>query len=564
MASSSLLLTDPVVLADLEMLLMGGYAPLSGYMGSKDYHSVLERLRLVSKDNALWPLPICLGLTQEEAKGFSTGDSIDLVGVHANHLATLEVEEIYEGDLEKEFRLALGCRNEADGMNHPWAVYLANKFQGKNPVYLAGSLSEGPDGFHHLSFARHHLKPAQTRGLPKPMVGMQTRNPLHGCHLELLKRAMRSVGAATLLLQPVVGPTQPGDVPPGVRVKCYEAALQTLPLAAQRRTTLCLLPLAMRMAGPREALWHALIRKNYGCTHFVVGRDHAGPSTKRGDGSPWYGALEAQELCRAHQEEMGIEVVPVGHLHYVPSANAYLADGEFSKGEPTERISGTLFRRMLQDGQEIPPWFSPPPVISILKDHYGKGGVCVYFTGLSGAGKSTLAEGLKEMLQEVLPASKSISILDGDVIRSHLSKGLGFSQEDRSTNVQRIGYVCSEIVRHGGIVLAANIAPFRSDRIFNRALIEKEGTYIQVHVETPLNVCEQRDVKGLYAKVRSGAIKNFTGISSPYETPEQGLDMTPGDFVVDTTGSVEATLKPILQRLCTIFHGASSNHTRLD
>jgi len=316
--------------------------------------------------------------------------------------------------------------------------------------------------------------------------------------------------------------------------------------------TLCLLPLAMRMAGPREAVWHALIRKAYGCTHFVVGRDHAGPSTKRGDGSAWYGALEAQELCLKHQEELGISIVPVGHLHYVPSACAYLADGEFHPDEPTERISGTMLRTMLSEGQKVPSWFSPPSVISVLKDHYRKGGVCVYFTGLSGAGKSTLAEGLKTILEDLLPPTKSVTILDGDVVRARLSKGLGFSEEDRSTNVRRIGYVASEIVHHGGIVLVANIAPFVGDRLANRALIEKEGSYIQVYVSTPLATCEERDVKGLYVKVRSGLIKQFTGISSPYEEPKEGVDMGPKDLVVTTESSIETSLATLVSHLRTL------------
>lgn len=550
MSVKSLVVTDPVRLADLEMLLMGGYAPLTTYLGSEDYHSVLDEMRLVSQGGALWPLPICFGLTKEEAKAYEVGDRIEILDKDHRHLATLSLAETYEGDLTKESVMALGCTSPEDEANHPWAVYLRSTFgHDTNPIYLSGPLVQGKDGFSHLAFAKHHLTPAETKDLPKPMVGMQTRNPLHGCHLELLKRAMRSTASSTLLLQPVVGPTQPGDVPPSIRIKCYEAALQTLTPSAQERTTLCLLPLAMRMAGPREAMWHALIRKAYGCTHFVVGRDHAGPSTKRADGSSWYGALEAQNLCLKHQKEMGIKIVPVGHLHYVPSANAYLADGEFSKDEPTKRISGTIFRKMLNENESIPEWFSPPSVISILKAHYGKGGICVYFTGLSGAGKSTLAEGLKEILSELLPPSKTVSILDGDVVRTHLSKGLGFSPEDRSTNVQRIGYVASEIVRHGGIVLVANIAPFAKDRLVNRSLIEKEGTYIQVHVETPLEVCEERDVKGLYAKVRTGMIKTFTGISSPYEVPKEGVDMGPLDLVLDTRETPRQTLQPLVDLL---------------
>ena len=524
---------------------MGAFDPLTGFMGALTYESVVEGMRL--EDGRPWPMPIVFPYDGSES--LKLGTTLRLETSQGSHVATLEVEEVFKPDLAREFEKVLGCSGPQDYKCHPWSSHLLSTYDVNKLVYVGGKVTAGPVSLRPLAFQGLHLQPEETKTIEGPLIGMQTRNPLHCCHLELLKRAMRSVGGAKVLLQPVVGPTQPGDVPPDVRIKCYEAAIKTLSPEAQARVTLCLLPLAMRMAGPREALWHALIRKNYGCTHFVVGRDHAGPSTKRGDGSGWYGGLEAQDLVASFQEEIGIQIIRVGHLHYVPSASAYLANGEFGEGEPTKRISGTQLRTMLKEGKEVPSWFSPPEVVDILQAYYGRGGLCVYFTGLSGAGKSTLAEGLAERLKEVLPSSKAITVLDGDIVRTHLSKGLGFSAEDRSTNVRRIGYVASEIVKHGGIVLVANIAPFTADRLANRASVEAVGRYVQVHVSTSLEVCEKRDVKGLYAKVRAGEIKLFTGVSSPYEDPEEGVDMGPSDFTLDTDASLDASLTSLMKHL---------------
>jgi len=430
-----------------------------------------------------------------------------------------------------------GCSRE-EGSAHPQASRVKD-----DQWYIGGRVQE-KDGILHTDFIAQRRTPTAVKKIigDSEMIGFQTRNPLHYCHVELIRRAMRQVPNTKVLLHPVVGPTQPGDIPYAVRIKCYQALLKVFPPG---KVILSLLPLAMRMAGPREALWHALIRKNYGCSYFIVGRDHAGPSVKKADGTPFFAPYAAQELCLGMAERIGMKFIVSQAIHYVPGLGVYLTGDEKHPDEPSEFISGTQLRGMLKDGKDVPSWFSPPSVISILKNYYA-GGLCVYLTGLSGAGKTTLALLLQKHLQEV--QSRKVTILDGDVIRTHLSAGLGFSREDRSRNVRRIGYVASEIVKHGGIVICANIAPFREDRDFNRRLVSSNGRYIQVYLSTPIEVCEKRDVKGLYKKVREGKIKNFTGIDSPYEVPSSE-EMTTDDLTLPTSNSLEETLGRISDHL---------------
>lgn len=560
--------------ADLKMILCSGYSPLTGFMCAKDYDRVVKDMRLAN--GLIWPIPIVLDVEEQTALQIKKGDVVTLVSNSENRVGILHVQDVYAPDIQTEFANVLGCKSLEDELVHPWSKRIHNMYKnGKRVYYVGGRVEKGPDEFQKKPFDYMCMNPKvikQKLSCKGPIIGIQTRNPLHGCHIELIKRAMRSVSFPStslvtslvtsshtnkqshhkshVLLQPVVGPTQNGDVPPEIRVKCYQEAIETLEDEAKHRVTLALLPLAMRMAGPREALWHAIIRKNYGCTHFVVGRDHAGPSTKRANGSDWYGSTEAQDFVCSFEDEIGINIIRVGHLYYVPSCGSYLSNDEFADGEPTECISGTQFRHMLQNCITVPSWFSPPSVVRILQEYYRRGGICVYLTGLSCAGKTTLAININSMIQERLPPNRTVTILDGDVVRTHISKGLGFSREDRSTNVRRIGFVATEIVKHGGIVIVSNISPFKEDRIANRnQIVSVGGTYIQVFVDTPLNVCEKRDVKGLYKKARTGAILEFTGISSPYERPVYGEDMFDTDFVAMTDTDVETTSKNIFEHI---------------
>jgi sulfate adenylyltransferase len=346
------------------------------------------------------------------------------------------------------------------------------------------------------------------------VVAFQTRNPMHRVHEELTKRASKMIGGS-LLIHPVVGMTKPGDVDHYTRVRIYKALVENY---YDENTLLALLPLAMRMGGPREAVWHAIIRRNYGANHFIVGRDHAGPG-KDSQGEPFYGPYDAQEMLSAVADEVGVKMVPFEWMVYLPDEDRYEVISNVKEGVKTLQISGTQVRDdYLAKGKTLPEWFTRPESAQILLEAhppYHKQGFCIWFTGLSGAGKSTIAKRLTNMLQEY---GRNPTVLDGDVVRTHLSKGLGFSKEDRDTNILRISFVAGEIVRHTGTVICAAISPYRQARAEARKMV-KEGHFIEVFVDTPLAVCEDRDVKGLYARARAGEIKNFTGIDDPYEAP---------------------------------------------
>jgi sulfate adenylyltransferase len=389
-----------------------------------------------------------------------------------------------------------------------------------HPVYVGGSLNgiEAPThyDFKHLRDTPKELRERFRKLGWRKVVAFQTRNPMHRAHLELTFRAAKDV-EANLLIHPVVGMTKPGDVDHFTRVRCYE---QLLPHYPEQTTALSLLPLAMRMGGPREAAWHALIRKNYGCTHFIVGRDHAGPGNDR-DGKPFYGPYDAQQILRDHADELDITMVPFRNMVYVEEHAQYEPDDEVESGSRVLSISGTELRRRLRDGLEIPDWFTFPEVAGELRRTHPpryRQGFTVFFTGLSGSGKSTVANALMVKLMEM--GGRPVSLLDGDVVRKHLSSELGFSKEHRDLNIQRIGYVASEITKNGGIAICAPIAPYAQTRRLVREMVEPLGGFVEIHVSTPLEVCEARDRKGLYAKARAGIIKGFTGIDDPYEVPQ--------------------------------------------
>jgi sulfate adenylyltransferase len=466
----------------------------------------------------LFPIPVTLPV--EPGDHLQLGADIALRDPKNNLLAIMTIEEIYEWDRDEVALKAFGSLD----IRHPMVVEMAR--WGK--VNISGRL-EVLQLPHYYDFQELRLTPAQTRaqletfGYPN-VVAFQTRNPLHRVHEELTKRAAAEVDGV-LLLHPSVGMTKPGDVDHYTRVRTYKTLVNNY--YEPKRVLLSLLPLAMRMAGPREALWHAIIRRNHGVNHFIVGRDHASPGVDS-TGKPFYGPYEAQELVEQHSEEIGVKPVPFHEFVYLPDENRYEQVSKIAPGTRTASISGTQVRDdYLNKGRLLPAWFTRPEVAEILGEAYPPRhhqGVCVWFTGLSGAGKSTTAEVMQLLLLEY---GRRATMLDGDVVRTHLSKGLGFSKEDRDTNIRRIGFVAAEIAKHGGLVVCAAVSPYRSIREEVRSIVG-EDQFVEVFVNTPLEECERRDTKGMYAKARRGEIKDFTGIDDPYEEP-----LNP-EIVIDT------------------------------
>ena len=492
---------------DLELLTTGAFSPLDRFMGQKDYQSVLDEMRLSS--GHLFPIPITLPV--DAGNDLREGQDVALRDAQNHLLAVITVEEIYEWDLAETARKVF----DTEDLRHPLVAEMHR--WGKRNISGRLRVLELPP---HYDFQELRLTPAQTRARLESfgrsnVVAFQTRNPLHRAHEELTKRAAQKVNGP-LLLHPVVGMTKPGDVDHYTRVRTYRALARRY--YEPDSVLLALLPLAMRMAGPREALWHALIRRNYGASHFIVGRDHASPGIDS-EGRPFYGPYDAQKLVEQYSSELGVGVIPFSELVYLPAEERYEEASAAPPHLETSSISGTQVREeYLSNGRELPAWFTRPEVAQILAEAYPpryRQGVCIWFTGLSGAGKSTTAEVLTVLLQQ---HGRQISVLDGDVVRTHLSKGLGFSKDDRDTNIRRIGYVAAEIVRHGGVAIAAAVSPYRATRNDVRNMVGKDN-FVEVFVDAPLEICEQRDVKGMYAKARRGEIAGFTGIDDPYEAP---------------------------------------------
>ncbi len=492
---------------DLEMLATGGFSPVASFMGERDYHRVLDEMRL--HNGTLFPIPITLPLVPHPE--LRVGQDITLRDAMNNILAVLSVREIYEWDMYEVAAKVIGSTDP----RHP----LTSEMNRWGPVNVAGHLRvlQLPA---HYDFTDYRLTPAQVRQRLAEsghgnVLAFQTRNPMHRVHEEITKRAMQRIDGS-FLLHPVVGMTRPGDVDHFTRVRTYIALLERYyPLDSVH---LSLLPLAMRMAGPREALWHMIIRRNFGVNHLIVGRDHAGPGQDSA-GKPFYGPLDAQELAEEYSDEIGVKVVPFDNLVYLVDEDRYEEENRVTGTPKTLSISGTKVREdYLGQGRLLPEWYTRREVAEILKDSYPalyRQGICIWFTGLSGSGKSTTANILIPLLMQ---EGRKVTMLDGDVVRTHLSHGLGFSKEDRDLNVRRIGFVSAEIVSHGGVVVASAVSPFRATRNDVRNMIGPEN-YIEVFVDTPLEVCEARDTKGMYRRARRGEIKNFTGIDDPYEPP---------------------------------------------
>ena len=517
---------------DLELLATGAFSPLDRFMGQEDYQRVLHEMRLCH--GQIFSLPVTLPVDASPALHLDR--DIGLRDAKNDLLAVMTIEEIYPWARAEAAQHVFGTLD----VRHP----LVAEMHRWGPLHLAGRLQmlQLPK---HYDFQDLRLTPAQTRARLEALgyaniVAFQTRNPLHRVHEELTKRAVQEVHGV-LLLHPVVGLTKPGDVDHYTRVRAYKAL--TAGYYDPNRILLSLLPLAMRLAGPREALWHALIRRNYGANHFIVGRDHAGPGNDA-TGQPFYGPYDAQDMLHRYSGELGVTMVPFRELVYLPDEERYEEVSRITATTRTASISGTQVREQyLNQGRTLPSWFTRPEVAEILAETYPpryRQGVCIWFTGLSGAGKSTTAEVLTVLLLE---HGRQVTLLDGDVVRTHLSQGLGFSKADRDTNIRRIGFVAAEIVRHGGVAICAAVSPYRATRNDVRHLVGADH-FVEVFVDTPLEVCEARDTKGMYAKARRGEIKDFTGIDDPYEPPENP------ELTLDTvTHTPEDNARRILQHL---------------
>jgi sulfate adenylyltransferase len=501
---------------DLELIAIGAFSPLDRFMDRESYRRVLDEMRLTC--GHLYPIPVTLPV--EPSSDLRLDKDIALYNSKNEFLAVMTIEDIYEWDVGEAAQKVFGTQD----LRHP----LVSEMRRWGRLNISGRLRIAQLPRHYDSIDLR-LKPTETRKILESygrenVVAFQTRNPLHRAHEELTKRASESVNG-TLLLHPVVGMTKPGDVDHYARVRTYKALVKKY--YEPSRTLLSLLPLAMRMGGPREAVWHALIRRNYGANYLIVGRDHAGPGLDS-TGKVFYGPYDAQQLLEKHSEEIGVKAIPFQELVYMPEEERFEEVSLIQAQTKTCSISGTQVREdYLNRGKKLPGWFTRPEVAEILAETYPpqyRQGVCIWLTGLSGAGKTTTAEILTVMLME---HGRQVTVLDGDVVRTHLSKGLGFSREDRDTNVLRIGFVAAEVARHGGIVIAAAVSPYRTTRDEVKNYIGAER-FIEVFVDAPLEVCEQRDVKGIYAKARRGELKGFTGIDDPYEPP---LDP---DITIDT------------------------------
>lgn len=516
----------PRQICDLELLMNGGFSPLNGFLGKADYDGVVENMRLA--DGSLWPIPINLDVTAEFAEGLILDEHVALRDQEGVILATIKITDKWMPNKVHEAEKVFG----ANDLAHPSVNYLHNQ---AGPIYLGGPVT-GIQEPTHYDFRKRRNTPNELRGYFRKMgwnriVAFQTRNPLHRAHQELTFRAAKEA-QANLLIHPVVGLTKPGDIDHFTRVRCYEAVLDQYPSST---TSISLLNLAMRMAGPREAVWHGLIRANHGCTHFIVGRDHAGPG-KNSSGKDFYGPYDAQDLFRLHQAEIGVEMVDFKHMVYVQERAQYEAIDEVADGSTVLNISGTELRRRLNEGLDIPDWFSFPQVVSELRRSRpprAQQGFTVFFTGFSGSGKSTIANSLMIKLMEM--GGRPVTLLDGDIVRKNLSSELGFSKEHRDLNIRRIGYVASEITKNGGIAICAPIAPYSSTRGAVREDIEAFGAFVEVHIATSIEECERRDRKGLYKLARAGKIKEFTGISDPYDVPvDPDLRLETENIAVDS------------------------------
>jgi sulfate adenylyltransferase len=507
-------------LCDLELLANGAFSPLTGFMTRSDYESVLDRMRL--QNDSLWPIPICFDVSELQAHNLEAGQSVALRDPEGFLLAVMHVEDIWKINPEKEAARVYGTKDKA----HPGPNYLLTR---AGRYYLGGRLEVLSLPL-HFDFKKLRLTPAEVRAVFKKlgwkrMAGFLTRNPIHRPQFEMTINAMRQA-RANLLLLPIAGMTQPGDFDHYTRVRCYRHVVRHYPPDTH---LLSLLPLAMRMSGPREALLHAIVSKNYGCTHFIAGRNHASPGPDS-NGQPYYQSDEAVKLVESFSEEIGLTSIPFSEMVYLPFEDEYRNADQVPEGTQFISLSGSDIRDRIRSGRRIPEWATFPEVVDEMQKAYPPPrhqGFVVFFSGLSGAGKSTIAKILYARFLEI--GDRPVTLLDGDIVRQNLSNELSFSKEHRDINVRRIAFVASEITKNRGIAICAPIAPYAATRREIREIIEQYGGFTEVHVSTPIEVCEKRDRKGMYAKARAGLIKGFTGVDDPYEIPESA------EVRIDTT-----------------------------
>jgi len=513
-------------LCDLELLATGVFSPLDGFMTRPDYEAVLDRMRLQS--GVLWPIPVCLSISDTKSRTLEAGQSLALRDHEGFLLAIMHIEDMWSVNREKEALLVYGTTN----ITHQGVQYLYNT---EGDYYIGGKVEVLSTPL-HFDFKQLRMTPQETRSVYQKLkwqrvVGFQTRNPIQRLQFEMTVKAMRQA-KANLLLLPVTGMTKPGDFDHYTRVRCYRAVTRHYPPDS---FVLNLLPLSMRLAGPRESILHAIIAKNYGCTHFIVGRDHASPGTDAA-GNSFYDSGAAQRMAEEYSKEIGVAIIPFEELVYLPFEDEFRSSDHIPEGEQYISFSSSHIRERIRTGRKIPEWATFPEVVAELKKAYPspeKQGFTIFLTGLSGAGKSTIAKVLYARFLEI--GDRPVTLLDGDIVRRNLSSRLSFSKEDRDINVRRIGFVAGEITKNRGIAICAPIAPYNATRTEIRKSIENYGGFIEVHVSTPIEVCETRDRKGMYAKARAGLIKGFTGVDDPYETPESPevkidtTDLTPDE-----------------------------------
>ena len=503
---------SPRQISDIELLMNGAFAPLNGFLSETDYSSVMECMRLANGD--LWPIPINLDVSHEFADSVEIGQNIALRDLEGVILAVLNVTDKWKPDKIKEAEKVYGANDTA----HPAVNYLYNQ---AGTIYLGGPII-GIQAPVHYDFKAYRNTPNELRCYFRKLnwtkiIAFHTCNPLHRAQYEMTLHASKEL-QANLVIHPAVSMKNPGDIEYFTQIRCYEAVLRRYPSAT---TNLSLLNLAMRMAGPREAIWHGLIRKNHGCTHFIVESDHASPCNSY-VGKNFYGQYDAQELFQQFQNEMGIKMVNLKDITYLRKGAQYASNDQIEEKMPTLNISEKEVHHLLLEGLEIPEWFSFPEVIAELRKKTPpryKQGFTVFFTGLSGSGKSTIANALMVKLMEF--GGRPVTLLDGDIVRKNLSSELGFGKEHRDLNIRRIGFVASEITKNGGIAICAPIAPYADTRRAIREHIEQFGAFAEIHVATSIAECERRDRKGLYQLARAGKIKEFTGVSDPYDVPEK-------------------------------------------
>ena len=509
-------------LCDLELILNGAFSPLDGFMSQRCYNAVLDSYRLL--DGTVWPIPIILDVKLDLAVTVGINDKLALRDKEGYLIAIIQISDKWKYDIKLEAKKVYGTTDKS----HVGVRYL---YENGGDVCLGGKIV-GVEHPHYHDFLDIRLNPEETRDFFQKnnwnkVVAFQTRNPMHRAHKEIMQRAAEEIGGKALL-HPVVGMTKQGDVDYFTRVRCYQKIIKKFP---KNKILLGLLPLSMRMAGPREALWHAIIRKNYGCTHFIIGRDHAGPGKDK-NGKPFYGPYEAQELVQNFEHELDIKMVMFKMVGYHKRLNKYVSlDDPNINVKDIIFISGTELRKKLNSGEDIPEWFTYKEITEELRKTYPpktKRGFTIFFTGLSGSGKSTIAKSLYSKLMEI--GSRPVTLLDGDIVRTHLSSELGFSKDDRNLNIRRIGFVASEITKNKGAAICAPIAPYEESRNYVKEIVSQHGEYILIHVSTSLEECQRRDTKGLYQKSKEGLIKGLTGVDDPYESPNDA------NLIIDTEG----------------------------